>query len=146
MNDKKRGSLASPFHANIGRPTGILTNHIPLGRIRPNSVLNISYVMTFRSSIPKRITPEGGFLWPFRNCQSRNVIVDVKDKQQTVIEFLPLEKDTGDEIMMCLRNVCGSVAHCCASVFRWISGNEELRNDRHPGRPYSHETSGSRNS
>jgi hypothetical protein len=38
--------------------------------------------------------------------------------------------------MMRLRNVYGSAAYCCVSVFRWIKevlrGNEELRKEGHP--------------
>jgi hypothetical protein len=100
--------------------------------------------MTFRSRIPKMITPQGGFLWPFRNYQNRKVTMDVKDKQLAVIEFLLLEECASEEIVMCLRNLYASAAYCRASVFRWISevrrGNENLRNKGRPERPFRHET------
>jgi histone-lysine N-methyltransferase SETMAR len=70
--------------------------------------------------------------------------MDVKDKQRTVIEFLLLEGCSGDEITIRLKRVYGSAAYCRASVFRWINevrrGNEELRNEGRPGRPYRYET------
>jgi hypothetical protein len=68
----------------------------------------------------------------------------VKVKQRTVIKFLVLEGFAGEEIVIHLRNVHGSVAYCHDSVFRWISevhcGNKELRNKGRPGKPYQHAT------
>jgi transposase len=70
--------------------------------------------------------------------------MDVKDKQQAVIEFLMLEGCSEEEIVTRLQNVSGSAAYCHASVFKWInevcSDNEELRNKGRPGRLYRHET------
>jgi transposase len=72
------------------------------------------------------------------------VTMDVKNKQRAIVKFLLLEGRAGQEIVLCLRNVYGSAAYCRASVFRWINkvwrGNEELRKEGHPGRPYRQET------
>jgi hypothetical protein len=94
--------------------------------------------------MPKAIAPQGGFLWPSLNFQNRKVRMNVEAKQRAVIEFLLLERYAGEEIAIRLRNVCGLAACCHALVLRWISeirrGNEELRNEGRPGRPYRHET------
>jgi hypothetical protein len=70
--------------------------------------------------------------------------MDDKDKQRTIIEFLPFEGCAGEEIVTPLRNMSRSVAPYRASVFKWISethrGNEELRSEKRPGRPDRHET------
>jgi hypothetical protein len=47
--------------------------------------------------------------------------MDIKDKQRAVIEILLFEDWAGEKIAKRLRNVYGSVAYCCTSVFRWIS-------------------------
>jgi hypothetical protein len=67
-----------------------------------------------------------------------------KDKHPAIKEFLLLEECTGEEIVIRLRNMYASATYCCASVFRWISefrrGNEELRNERRPGRAHRNGT------
>jgi hypothetical protein len=72
------------------------------------------------------------------------VAIEVKDKSRAVIEFLLLEGCAGEEIVIRLRNIYGSSACCRASGFRWINevrrGDEELRNEGQPGRPYRYET------
>jgi hypothetical protein len=99
--------------------------------------------MTFRSRIPKIITPHGRFLRPFLKCQNRKGAIDVEDKQRVVVEFL-LSKGVGEEIVKGLLKVYGSAAYCRASVFRRTSdvrrGNKEFRNKGYPGRPYRHKT------
>jgi hypothetical protein len=128
---------------HIGRPRSNEASRIPPGGIRPNSLPSVSCVITFRSRIPRTITLQGGFLWPFLNCQNRKVTMNVKNKHRAVIEFFLLEGCTSQGMVMRLRNVYGSVAYCRASVFRWISevrcGNGELRNEGRPGKPYRHE-------
>jgi hypothetical protein len=90
------------------------------------------------------MTLQSEFMWPFLKHQNRKVTMEVKNKQQAVIEFLLLEWCAGHKTVRRLRNVCDSAAYCCASVFRRIgevrSGNEELRNERHSGRFYRCET------
>jgi hypothetical protein len=70
--------------------------------------------------------------------------MDVKDRQRAVIEFLLLEACASEEIVIHLRKMCSSAAYYHDSVFRWMTearrGNEELRNERRPGRPDRHET------
>jgi hypothetical protein len=60
------------------------------------------------------------------------------------MEFLVLERRSGQEIVIRPRNVHGSAAYCRASAFGWISevrrGNEELRNEGRLGRRCRHET------
>jgi hypothetical protein len=105
---------------------------------------NISRVMTFRFCIPKMMTRQVGFLEPFLNCQNREVTINAKDRQRSVIEFRVIERCAGEEIMICLRNVYGSSACCRASIFRGISelcrGNEELRKEGRPGKRHRQET------
>jgi hypothetical protein len=70
--------------------------------------------------------------------------MDVTDKELAIIEFLLFEGCSDEEIVIRLRHVYGSAAYRSAPVFRWISevcrGNEELRNEGRPERPYRHET------
>jgi hypothetical protein len=70
--------------------------------------------------------------------------MNAKDKKRVVIEFLLFKGCAGQEIVIQLWNVCGSVPCCRVSVFRWISecrrGNEEFRNEGRPRRPFRHET------
>jgi hypothetical protein len=65
----------------------------------------------------------------------------VKAKQEAVIEFFLFEGCVSEEVVVHLRNVHGSAAHCQTSVFRRISkvrhGKEELRSEGPSGR---HET------
>jgi hypothetical protein len=65
--------------------------------------------------------------------------MDVKDRQQTVVEFLLFKGCASEKSVMRFRNLYGSDANCRASVFRWISevrrGNEEFRNEGRLGRP-----------
>jgi hypothetical protein len=90
--------------------------------------------------LSKTITSKGRVFWTFVNGQNGKVIIDLKDKQPAIIEFLLLEGYPGGEIAIRFRNVWGSAACSRASVFRWINevrhGNEELRNKGHPGRRY----------
>jgi hypothetical protein len=44
--------------------------------------------------------------------------MDIKDEQRAVTEFLRLEGYASEEIVVPLRDVYGSVAHCRVSVFR----------------------------
>jgi transposase len=70
--------------------------------------------------------------------------MDINQKQRAVIEFLLFEGYEDDDIVLCLQNAHGRDAHCPASVFRWMNeirrGNEELRNERRPGKPYRYKT------
>jgi hypothetical protein len=70
--------------------------------------------------------------------------MDIKVKQPAVMEVLLLEGCVGEEIVIDLRNMSGSVACCRASGFRWIGGvrggSEEPRNDGRPGTPHEQET------
>jgi hypothetical protein len=70
--------------------------------------------------------------------------MDMKDMELAVIEFLRLEGCADREIKIRLRNVYGSDACCRVLVSRSInevhSGNEELRNEGRPGKPYRYET------
>jgi hypothetical protein len=65
--------------------------------------------------------------------------MDVKQKQQAVIEFLLLEWCEGNDIIVRLQNTHDRDAYCQASVFRWTNkirrGNEELPNEGGPGNP-----------
>jgi transposase len=69
--------------------------------------------------------------------------MDVMQKQQAVIKFYLVEGCEGDDIVLRLQNSYGGDAYCRASVFRWMNeihrGNEELRNEGRPGRPYHYE-------
>jgi hypothetical protein len=70
--------------------------------------------------------------------------MDVKQKHRAVIEFLLLEGYPGDDTVLRLQNAYGRDACCRASVFRRMNeirrGNEELRSEGRPGRPYRCET------
>jgi hypothetical protein len=85
-------------------PSKELDSPIGLGGIRSNSFSNLSCIMTFRSHIPEIITPQGGFMRPFRNYENGKVIMDVKNKQQAVIEFFIFEGCAGETSVMSLRN------------------------------------------
>jgi hypothetical protein len=86
--------------------------------------------MTFRSRIPKIITPRGGFLQPLLDYQDRKMKMDVKDKKRAVIECFLFKGGAGEKIVIRLRNMYGSEAYCRGSVFRWISevrrGNDKI--------------------
>jgi hypothetical protein len=70
-------------------------------------------------------------------------MIDVKHKQRVVIEFLLLEGCEDDNIVLRLQNAYSRDAYCRSSVFRWMNeirhGNEELRNEGRPGRPFRYE-------
>jgi hypothetical protein len=70
--------------------------------------------------------------------------MDVKQKQWALIEFLLLEGYEGDDIVLRLQKAYGRDVYCRAPVFRWKNdvhrGNEFLRNEGRPERPYCYET------
>jgi hypothetical protein len=70
--------------------------------------------------------------------------MDVKQKQQAVIEFLLLEGCEGADIVLSLQNAYGRDVYCRASMFRRMNeirrGNKDLRKEGRPGRPYRYET------
>jgi hypothetical protein len=71
--------------------------------------------------------------------------LDIKDKRRTTIEFLLLKGCAGEKSLhatgMCTAQLRTVVLQY--SVFEWINeacgGNEEPRNEGHPGRFYRHE-------
>jgi hypothetical protein len=80
----------------------------------------------------------------FLNVGVGKKTTDVKQKQRAVVEFLLLEECEDDDIQVRFQNTYGRDAYCRASVLRWMNeircGNEELQNERHPGKPYRSET------
>jgi hypothetical protein len=65
--------------------------------------------------------------------------MDVKQKQQAVVEFLLLEGCEGDGILLRVQNAYGRDASRRVSASRWMTeirrGNEEFRNEGRPGGP-----------
>jgi hypothetical protein len=70
--------------------------------------------------------------------------MDINQKQRPVIEFLPLERCEGADIVLRLQNAYGRDAYYQASVFRWMNeicrGNEEFQNEEGPERPFRYKT------
>jgi hypothetical protein len=66
----------------------------------PDSFPNISCVRAFRFRIPKITISQYWFYWPFLNYQNQTVKMDLKYKQQAVVEFRLLEGVAGEEIVI----------------------------------------------
>jgi hypothetical protein len=79
-----------------------------------------------------------------RDCSVFRSFLSITEERVTRREIWRGNWTTNSRVVIPLRNVYGSAAHCHASVFSWINevrhGNKKLRNERRPGRPYRHET------
>jgi hypothetical protein len=123
------------------------TRHVALVRVRSNSVIAILWLFPFivqnwtNTSQP---TSQPSEILRICHRGTGKVTTDIKQKQRAVIEFLLLQGCECDEMMLRLQNVCGLDEYCRASVSRWMNeiprGNEELRYEGRPGRPYRYET------
>jgi hypothetical protein len=119
------------------------TQQIALIRTRFNSVITISCLFPFIFQNWKNTSQHSEILRIFLNGGTGKVTMDVKQKQRAVTKFLLLKRCKGDDIGLRLENAYDRDAYCRASVFRLMNeircGDEELRDEGRPGRPYRYE-------